>query len=382
MAPQPRFVTSRLTSPAAHVKSLRLVVPFKYGLPYSEELYTQTNDVDEFLHRLGRRIGALRQGGFIDLPRAATFFLNKFRTGKLGRWTLDDLELRNDLYRDPLFSFYPELLATSSSLDGSLAGTKPPTTLDLAEKHHMSLLLPPEKTSHPDIKFNPANPPWAPPISEDEEEVRLAKLAPPIQVPTDLKAKVHEAVRRYFWSKKERDEAISETQKKKLISDARKRKSQQIGENRRLERLYAAGIRPRALPRGDYGVSVALTIHKFLTSSSPFFLISRSTSGGSADTGWPRQDYAAVIVVRKSMMYFLPARETAVHAPLGDPPNVFLAHTQAERRRSQEKRVLGHERSLKRERVVRLPGRHEINLGDMRNKKSRATHADRHGVVL
>lgn len=43
-----------------------------------------------------------------------------------------------------------------------------------------------------------------------------------MQFPTDVNERVSEAVRRYFFGKEERDNAISETQRRKLVWDAKK----------------------------------------------------------------------------------------------------------------------------------------------------------------
>lgn len=49
-----------------------------------------TNDVDQLLRSVARRIGAVLKGGELDLTMAAKFFLKHYRTGKLGQFTLDD----------------------------------------------------------------------------------------------------------------------------------------------------------------------------------------------------------------------------------------------------------------------------------------------------
>lgn len=51
-----------------------------------------TEDTDQFLHVLATRLGALRRGAEPDIDAAITFLLRTFREGKLGRWTLDDLD--------------------------------------------------------------------------------------------------------------------------------------------------------------------------------------------------------------------------------------------------------------------------------------------------
>ncbi|CAO3611639.1 unnamed protein product [Mucor hiemalis] len=49
-----------------------------------------TNNVDELLKGVARRVGAVLKGGELDLTMAAKFFLKHYRTGKLGQFTLDD----------------------------------------------------------------------------------------------------------------------------------------------------------------------------------------------------------------------------------------------------------------------------------------------------
>jgi ribosome biogenesis GTPase A len=50
-----------------------------------------TNNVDELLQGVAKRIGAVVKGGEMDLTMAAKFFLKHYRTGKLGQFTLDDV---------------------------------------------------------------------------------------------------------------------------------------------------------------------------------------------------------------------------------------------------------------------------------------------------
>ncbi|KAI9263474.1 P-loop containing nucleoside triphosphate hydrolase protein [Helicostylum pulchrum] len=58
-----------------------------FKLPNNEP----TNNVDELLQGVARRIGAIVKGGELDLNMASKFFLKHYRTGKLGRHTLDDV---------------------------------------------------------------------------------------------------------------------------------------------------------------------------------------------------------------------------------------------------------------------------------------------------
>ncbi|CAG8622206.1 53_t:CDS:2 [Paraglomus brasilianum] len=50
-----------------------------------------TDDITVLLPAIARRIGALQKGREYDLDQAATFFLKYYRTGKFGRYTLDDV---------------------------------------------------------------------------------------------------------------------------------------------------------------------------------------------------------------------------------------------------------------------------------------------------
>ncbi|BEJ10950.1 hypothetical protein CspHIS471_0103720 [Cutaneotrichosporon sp. HIS471] len=52
----------------------------------------QTDDLTDFLNSLALRLGALRKGGERDIDAALTFILKQFREGRLGRWTLDDVD--------------------------------------------------------------------------------------------------------------------------------------------------------------------------------------------------------------------------------------------------------------------------------------------------
>ena len=54
--------------------------------------FAPTNDIHELLGTLADRLGALRKHGERDLDIARNYLLRAFREGKLGRWTLDDLE--------------------------------------------------------------------------------------------------------------------------------------------------------------------------------------------------------------------------------------------------------------------------------------------------
>ncbi|KAJ1728846.1 Mitochondrial GTPase 1 [Coemansia biformis] len=51
-----------------------------------------TDDIGEFLQKLGKKIGALRQGGELDVDKATQYFLRAFRAGRFGQLCLDDLD--------------------------------------------------------------------------------------------------------------------------------------------------------------------------------------------------------------------------------------------------------------------------------------------------
>jgi len=54
--------------------------------------------VYDFLTALAGRLGALRKGGEADMDATINFLLRHFREGKMGRWTLDDLDGREHEY--------------------------------------------------------------------------------------------------------------------------------------------------------------------------------------------------------------------------------------------------------------------------------------------
>ncbi|KAL1407081.1 Mitochondrial GTPase 1 [Vanrija albida] len=64
---------------------------YSAGLPLPPD-FARTDSLMEFLDALAFRLGALRKGGERDLEAALTFLLRAFREGKLGRWTLDDVD--------------------------------------------------------------------------------------------------------------------------------------------------------------------------------------------------------------------------------------------------------------------------------------------------
>ncbi|CED85439.1 Conserved ATP/GTP binding protein [Phaffia rhodozyma] len=238
------------------------VIPWHFGLPYSEELYDPTNNIDHFLSLLAARIGALERGGRPNLERSAAFFLNHFRNGKFGRYTLDDLEQKEDLYADPDFSFYPEdtpslCSSTSTELDTDsstdLVSSQSPSRADLVQKTHLKTLLPAPR--NPILNealqlprsFDPTNPPWAPPHPGSEAFKQMTVFQPPILAPSDIWEKVSEAVRRYFFGKERRENQISRTQLKKIASGEKRAVAIGRAKSMLLERQRRVGLAQRPM---------------------------------------------------------------------------------------------------------------------------------------
>ena len=70
--------------------SLTLTVPhYQSQLPLGSD-YPSTNSIDTLLTDLGKRVGALRKGGIVDMDASAQFLMRAMRNGKFGRWTLDE----------------------------------------------------------------------------------------------------------------------------------------------------------------------------------------------------------------------------------------------------------------------------------------------------
>lgn len=66
-------------------------------LPYTDLLplpadFQPTPDLQVLLDALASRLGLLRKGGEKDLDVAREWLIKSFREGKVGRWTLDELE--------------------------------------------------------------------------------------------------------------------------------------------------------------------------------------------------------------------------------------------------------------------------------------------------
>ncbi|KLT42799.1 P-loop containing nucleoside triphosphate hydrolase protein [Cutaneotrichosporon oleaginosum] len=71
------------------------LTPDEFQRDYTAKLpgsIAPTQNLAEFLDALAFRLGALRKGGERDTDAALTFLLKQFREGRLGRWTLDDVD--------------------------------------------------------------------------------------------------------------------------------------------------------------------------------------------------------------------------------------------------------------------------------------------------
>lgn len=80
------------------VDGLLTLIREHYGFMLTERygLSVIAADNTELLSAVGRSRGCLRSGGLIDLEKARTILLNEFRSGKLGRVTLDQPEESTD----------------------------------------------------------------------------------------------------------------------------------------------------------------------------------------------------------------------------------------------------------------------------------------------
>ncbi|CAH1763308.1 13378_t:CDS:2 [Entrophospora sp. SA101] len=56
------------------------------------KLKGNTDDINQLLPSIAKRIGALHKQGEYDLRHAASFFIKQYRDGKFGNYTLDDVE--------------------------------------------------------------------------------------------------------------------------------------------------------------------------------------------------------------------------------------------------------------------------------------------------
>lgn len=101
-APAPVHSNPREESMAAYAFSLSRLLALAYVPDTSHTSYTSllplppsfepTDDLYVLLEALADRLGTLRKGGERDLDAARRYLIRAFREGKLGQWTLDDLE--------------------------------------------------------------------------------------------------------------------------------------------------------------------------------------------------------------------------------------------------------------------------------------------------
>lgn len=75
---------------------------FELNRRHAYDVYTSyfrmpepTNDIHVLLKAVAKRIGAVLKGGELDMNLASKFLLKMYRQGKLGRYTLDDLDQDN-----------------------------------------------------------------------------------------------------------------------------------------------------------------------------------------------------------------------------------------------------------------------------------------------
>lgn len=102
-----------------------------------------------FLDSLAARLGGLKKGGELDTEGALTYLLRVFREGKLGPWTLDDLDGAEEAYiekygeeRAPEANMrYSELGAVGVLPSASLI-EEPPMVIDLGDGPEPSAVSP------------------------------------------------------------------------------------------------------------------------------------------------------------------------------------------------------------------------------------------------
>jgi hypothetical protein len=90
--------------------------------------FEPTNDIHELLSALADRLGALKKHGERDLDIARNYLLRAFREGKLGSWTLDDLEHGEQENTGPqeqseLLSVLQSSVPAASTLDAAVSTT-------------------------------------------------------------------------------------------------------------------------------------------------------------------------------------------------------------------------------------------------------------------
>jgi ribosome biogenesis GTPase A len=72
-----------------HLTIAFLLEHYPNALPERYRLTTTTNDPEAILEEIGRKRGYLIKGGGIDMERTYTNLMNDFRTGALGRISLE-----------------------------------------------------------------------------------------------------------------------------------------------------------------------------------------------------------------------------------------------------------------------------------------------------
>lgn len=82
--------------------------------------FMPTNDIEAFLEGLARSIGAIEKGGRPDTLRANRWFIEAFREGRLGSWTLDDLTFSGPSYLS-LMGSTASIEAPDAMSEGALA---------------------------------------------------------------------------------------------------------------------------------------------------------------------------------------------------------------------------------------------------------------------
>ena len=104
------------------------------------------DDFASFVEALAYRLGALEQGGVPDTTRATRWFIEAFRRGALGGWSLDDITFTGQFYaRLPDGRSLSEALPAAADNQASFALTNTPTNLatSLSPTTHMNELAVP-----------------------------------------------------------------------------------------------------------------------------------------------------------------------------------------------------------------------------------------------
>ncbi|KAG5438336.1 hypothetical protein PCANB_002824 [Pneumocystis canis] len=72
---------------------LNLIDPKLYLIPF--KMNQPTNNIQELLNAISITTGRLNKGGTSNIHAAATFFINKYRSGNMGKFILDDVSEKN-----------------------------------------------------------------------------------------------------------------------------------------------------------------------------------------------------------------------------------------------------------------------------------------------